>query len=196
MTLWFKQRFHILIGLASILIIAQLLDTLTGGSLINLGIIPREVRGLIGIPFSPFLHGSWAHLFSNLPALLVLSALLMTHSIRYYVLASLFIIFTEGTLVWLFGRTVIHVGASGWVFGLWGLLLANAYFLRRAKDLFFAILVIIYYGGIAFGLLPQQEYISTEGHIFGAISGVAFSWFSKKWLITSHSLKNQNTNIP
>ncbi|CDG19666.1 putative Similar to membrane protein [Xenorhabdus poinarii G6] len=186
MAIWFKQRFHILIGLVSILIIVQLLNTFTGGSLIHLGIIPRHVRGLIGIPLSPFLHGSWEHLFSNLPALLVLSALLMTHSIRYYVIASLFIIFTEGILVWLFGRPAIHVGASGWIFGLWGLLLANAYFLRRAKDLFFAILVIIYYGGIIFGLLPWQEYISTEGHIFGAISGAVFSWFTKKWLITSH----------
>ncbi len=45
----------------------------------------------------------------------------MTHSIRYYVLTSLFIIFTEGILVWLFGRPAIHVGASGWIFGLWGL---------------------------------------------------------------------------
>ncbi|WP_445494126.1 rhomboid family intramembrane serine protease [Photorhabdus sp. SF281] len=181
-----KQHFHILIGLAVILIVTQLLDTLTGGALSNFGIIPRYAQGLMGIPLSPFLHGDWAHLFSNLPALLVLSALLMTHSIRYYVLASLFIIFVEGTLVWLFGRTAIHIGASGWIFGLWGLLLANAFFLRRAKDFFFAILVFVYYGGIVFGLLPWQEDISTEGHIFGAISGLIFSWLSKKWIMTGH----------
>lgn len=181
-----KQRFRMLIGLAVILIIIQLFDTLTGGALSNLGIIPRYSRGLIGIPLSPFLHGDWGHLFSNLPALLVLSALLMAHSIRYYVIASLFIIFVGGTLVWLFGRTAIHIGASGWIFGLWGLLLANAFFLRRVKDFFFAILVFVYYGGIVFGLLPWQEDISTEGHIFGAISGLVFSWLSKRWVITSH----------
>ncbi|WP_350304469.1 rhomboid family intramembrane serine protease [Photorhabdus viridis] len=181
-----KQHFHILIGLAVILIGTQLLNTLTGGALSNFGIIPRYAQGLMGIPLSPFLHGDWEHLFSNLPALLVLSALLMTHSIRYYVLASLFIIFMEGTLVWLFGRTAIHIGASGWIFGLWGLLLANAFFLRRVKDFFFAILVFVYYGGIVFGLLPWQEDISTEGHIFGVISGLIFSWLSKKWIITGH----------
>ncbi|MGV8002903.1 rhomboid family intramembrane serine protease [Photorhabdus temperata subsp. temperata] len=184
MKIGLKQHLRILIGLAVILIITQLLDTLTGSALSNFGIIPRYAQGLIGIPLSPFLHGNWEHLFSNLPVLLVLSALLMTHSIRYYVLASLFIIFTEGTLVWLFGRTAIHIGASGWIFGLWGLLLANAFFLRRAKDFFFAILVFVYYGGIVFGLLPWQEDISTEGHIFGAISGLIFSWLSKKWVIT------------
>ncbi|WP_340619976.1 rhomboid family intramembrane serine protease [Xenorhabdus siamensis] len=183
MKIWLQQRFHILIWLVLLLVLIQIIDTLTGGTLNNFGIIPRYIQGLIGIPFSPFLHSSWAHLFSNLPVLLVLSALLTTHSIRYYILASLFIIFTEGTLVWLFGRMAIHIGASGWIFGLWGLLLANAYFLRRAKDFFFSILVIIYYGGIAFGLLPLQENISTEGHIFGAISGIIFSWLSRKWLI-------------
>lgn len=186
MKIGLKQHLRILIGLAVILIITQLLDTLTGSALSNFGIIPRYAQGLIGIPLSPFLHGNWEHLFSNLPVLLVLSALLMTHSIRYYVLASLFILFTEGTLVWLFGRTAIHIGASGWIFGLWGLLLANAFFLRRAKDFFFAILVFVYYGGIVFGLLPWQEDISTEGHIFGAISGLIFSWLSKKWVITGH----------
>ncbi|OTA19048.1 rhomboid family intramembrane serine protease [Xenorhabdus beddingii] len=185
MTVWFKQRLYILIGLASILIIIQLINTLTGYALNNFGIIPRYAQGLIGIPLSPFLHGSWLHLFSNLPVLLVLSALLMTHSIRYYVLASLFVIFLEGTLVWLFGRTAMHVGASGWIFGLWGLLLANAYFLRRGKDLFFAILVVLYYGGAALGLFPWQQGISTEGHIFGAIAGLVFSWLTKKWIITA-----------
>ncbi|CDH00454.1 Similar to putative membrane protein (fragment) [Xenorhabdus bovienii str. feltiae Moldova] len=113
MKLWLKKRLSILIGLTAILIFVHLISTLTGSALNHFGIIPRYFQGLIGIPLSPFLHGSWKHLFSNLPALLMLSTLLMTHSIRYYVLASLFIIFMEGTLVWLFGRTSIHIGASG-----------------------------------------------------------------------------------
>ncbi|MCG3470301.1 rhomboid family intramembrane serine protease [Xenorhabdus bovienii] len=185
MKLWLKKRLSILIGLTAILIFVHLISTLTGSALNHFGIIPRYFQGLIGIPLSPFLHGSWKHLFSNLPALLMLSTLLVTHSIRYYVLASLFIIFMEGTLVWLFGRTSIHIGASGWIFGLWGLLLANAFFQRRAKDFFFAILVFVYYGGIVFGLLPWQEDVSTEGHIFGAIAGLVFSWLTKKWIITN-----------
>ncbi len=39
---------------------------------------------------------------------------------------------------------------------------------------------------IVFGLLPWQENISTEGYIFGAISGLVFSWLSKIWVIKRH----------
>ncbi|MDX7991762.1 rhomboid family intramembrane serine protease [Xenorhabdus littoralis] len=188
MTVWLKQRLYILANLTLMLITIQLINSFTGYALNKFGIIPLHVQGLIGIPLSPFLHGSWMHLFNNLPALLVLSALLMTHSVRYYVLASLFIIFVEGVLVWLFGRHYMHIGASGWICGLWGLLLANAYFLRRAKDFFFAVLVLIYYGWIVFGLFPLQSGISTEGHIFGAIAGLVFSWLTKKWSTKNRQL--------
>ncbi|MCT8346913.1 rhomboid family intramembrane serine protease [Photorhabdus temperata] len=64
--------------------------------------------------------------------------------------------------------------------------MVNAFFLRRAKDFFFAILVFVYCGGIVTGLLPWQEDISTEGHIFGVISGLIFSWLLKKWVIMSY----------
>nr|WP_244170844.1 rhomboid family intramembrane serine protease [Xenorhabdus miraniensis] len=37
---------------------------------------------------------------------------------------------------------------------------------------------------MVFGLLPWQQGISTEGHIFGTIAGVVFSWLTKKWSIT------------
>ena len=39
----------------------------------NLGIKPRTVEGLIGIPLSPFLHANWGHLISNTVPLLILT---------------------------------------------------------------------------------------------------------------------------
>lgn len=105
------------------LMAVQLLTTLTGGGLTALGIEPRTVNGLFGIFLAPFIHSSWGHLFSNLPPLLILSVLLMIPSVKHYIKASLFIIIVGGLLVWLFGRTAVHVGASGWIFGLWALLI-------------------------------------------------------------------------
>ncbi|WP_099113079.1 rhomboid family intramembrane serine protease [Xenorhabdus miraniensis] len=58
----------------------------------------------------------------------------------------------------------------------------------RHDNLYFYLVVFqvlhIFYQGIVFGLLPWQQGISTEGHIFGTIAGVVFSWLTKKWSIT------------
>lgn len=180
MKLWLNPRIKLLIILVGLLMVIQLVNSLTGGGLIHLGIIPRTINGLIGIPLAPFIHGSWGHLLSNLPPLIILSALLLHRAIKEYIQASLFIIITCGLAVWLIGRDAIHVGASGWIFGLWGLLIAQGFFRRRLSDIIIALLVLFYFGAMAAGLLPVHQYISTESHITGALSGVLYAWLLKK----------------
>ncbi|NIH18776.1 rhomboid family intramembrane serine protease [Morganella morganii] len=158
------------------LIAVQLLTTLTGGGLTALGIEPRTVNGLFGIFFAPFIHSSWGHLFSNLPPLVILSVLLMIPSVKHYIKASLFIIIVGGLLVWLFGRTAVHVGASGWLFGLWALLIYQGIFRRKPLDIIIGIVVLIYYGGMISGLFPGQQFVSVESHLSGAVAGVLFGW--------------------
>lgn len=152
------------------------LTTLTGGGLTALGIEPRTVNGLFGIFLAPFIHSSWGHLFSNLPPLLILSVLLMIPSVKHYIKASLFIIIVGGLLVWLFGRTAVHVGASGWIFGLWALLIYQGIFRRKPLDIIIGIVVLIYYGGMISGLFPGQQFVSVESHLSGAAAGVLFGW--------------------
>ncbi|EPF5869717.1 rhomboid family intramembrane serine protease [Morganella morganii] len=158
------------------LIAVQLLTTLTGGGLTALGIEPRTVNGLFGIFFAPFIHSSWGHLFSNLPPLVILSVLLMIPSVKHYIKASLFIIIVGGLLVWLFGRTAVHVGASGWIFGLWALLIYQGIFRCKPLDIIIGIVVLIYYGGMISGLFPGQQFVSVESHLSGAVAGVLFGW--------------------
>nr|WP_268991418.1 rhomboid family intramembrane serine protease [Limnobaculum eriocheiris] len=173
-------------GLITIILVSlQLVNTLTGGFLNHFGILPRSAQGLFGILFSPFLHRDWEHLLSNLPILLILSGLLLTYSVRYYISASTFIILFGGLLVWIFARSAIHIGASGWIFGLWMLLLANAFTRRRVLDFIYAILILLYYGGLASGLLPGDPDISTEGHIAGAVAGLCFALLTRKFTPTN-----------
>ena len=40
-------------------------NSLLGGALLSLGVIPRTTVGLRGILFAPFLHGSLNHLVAN-----------------------------------------------------------------------------------------------------------------------------------
>ena len=82
------------------------------------------------------------------------------------------IIGVGGALVWLFARPGDHIGASGWIFGLWSLVIALAWFDRSPRNITIALAVLFFYGGMVFGVLPTQGYISFESHLFGAIAGV------------------------
>ena len=163
-------RVQLLLGIAALMLAVQLINSLSGYSLNIWGVIPRRMESLPGIVFAPWLHGSWMHLLSNLSGLLVLGLLALLESRRDFIQASLFIILCSGLLVWLFGREGIHVGASGWLFGLWALLLARAWFRSSWLDLLMAVLVFFLHGGWVFGLLPQQG-VSFEYHLAGALCG-------------------------
>ncbi|WP_109398993.1 rhomboid family intramembrane serine protease [Proteus sp. TJ1640] len=177
---WFKKRLSFLGGLTIILVLLQLINSLFSISLLQWGIIPRTGEGLMGIFIAPFIHGSWSHLFSNLLPFLILSFLSMTQSLREYVLSSIFIIIVSGLLVWIFGRSAIHVGASGWIFGLWSLLIAHAFTRRKIIDIVIALFVLFYYGSMAYGLIPGQLGVSTESHIAGVVAGLLYAWCARK----------------
>lgn len=157
------------------MLVAHFLNMFSGYSLNALGLQPRSIQGLPGIALSPFLHGSIGHLVSNAFPFAVLSALILISGMGRYATVSLLVIVICGLLVWTFGRDANHVGASGWVFGLWGYLIAQAWFCRSLKSLVIALLVLALYGGMVFGFLPRQG-VSFESHIFGAVAGWVTAW--------------------
>jgi membrane associated rhomboid family serine protease len=142
------------------------------------GLVPRTLGGLVGIATMPLLHGSWSHLFGNSIPLVVLLCLLAgsrTNSLGTVVGISLL----GASLLWLFGRPHIHIGASGLVYGLVAFLLAAGFFERRPVSIVIALVVGFLYGGtLLFGVLPTAgATVSWDGHLFGAIAGgvVAFA---------------------
>lgn len=148
------------------------LDVALNGQLQGFGIRPRQTQSLPCILVSPFIHGSWMHLFNNIAGFIIFAGLALLKSRRFFIYSSVFIVVFGGLLVWLFARSASHIGASGWIFGLWALCIANAYFHRSLVNFCIAVFVILIYGGMAVGLLPTSAAISFEGHIFGAASGV------------------------
>ncbi|WP_460133670.1 rhomboid family intramembrane serine protease [Pseudomonas sp. S1_E04] len=164
------KGFKIIAGLALFMVALQLLNAMTGYSLVAFGLIPRTMHGLPGILTSPFLHASFAHLSANLVAFLVLGTLVIMEGVNRFVAVSVITILLGGSLVWLFGFAGIHVGASGWVFGLWAYLLSRAWFHRSWSNLLTACVVALLYGGLIVGFLPRQG-VSFEGHLFGAFAG-------------------------
>ncbi|MEW6462652.1 rhomboid family intramembrane serine protease [Pseudomonas khazarica] len=168
-----------LLLISGAMLLLQLANSALGGALNVWGLVPRHVEALPGILFAPWLHGSWAHLLSNLSGLLVLGSLVLLRSRRDFLFSSAFIIIGSGLLVWVFGRTGLHIGASGWLFGFWGLLLARAWFERSLLDLLLAVLVFFLYGGWFFGLLPRAG-VSFEYHLAGAFCGVCYAALSRR----------------
>ena len=74
--------------------------------------------------------------------------------------------------VWIFGRDAYHIGASGLVFGYFGFLVAVGIYEKSLSSLTIASFAVFYYGGLIYGVLPTESFISWEAHLFGLMAGV------------------------
>ncbi len=168
------SRFKVLALFIAVLWVIQVLNWTVGYRLnLAFGLIPRQITGLDGIFGMPLLHASFPHLISNTPPLILMGALLAATATRALLVLNAVIIALGGALVWLFGNTAIHIGASGLVFGWFGFLVARGLVDRSPVTLAVAMVVGVLYGSILWGVLPGQPGISWEAHLFGAIAGVA-----------------------
>ncbi|QTR51120.1 rhomboid family intramembrane serine protease [Candidatus Thiothrix anitrata] len=136
------------------------------------GLVPRDFGGLLGVVTMPFLHGSFTHLLNNSVPLAVLLTLL-AGSRADSRLAVLVVAILGGVLLWLFGRgNAIHIGASGLVFGLAVFLIVSGIRERRFVPLLVSGFVVFTYGTtLLAGILPWQQGVSWDGHLFGGIAG-------------------------
>jgi len=151
---------------------AVFLLSLVFPSIDSLGVVPRTLVGLVGIPAMPFLHANFHHLLSNTAPLLVLLALLAGSSARSWEIV-IEVVLLGGLLLWVFGRPATHIGASGLIFGLVVFLMVSGILEKRMVPLAIAILVGFLYGGsLASGILPWVgRQVSWDGHLCGAIAG-------------------------
>jgi membrane associated rhomboid family serine protease len=169
-----------LMAICAVMIGAHIVNLVTHGSLYQYGLYPRQLDSLWGIFAAPFLHSNLGHLLNNLLGLVIFSGLLFVHSLRRYLWSSVFIITLTGLLVWSFGRNAMHIGASGWIFGLWSLCIATAWFDRKLINIFIALVVVFLYGGMLFGVLPGDPRVSYESHLFGVLAGVLCAFIQAK----------------
>lgn len=152
----------------------------SGSSLRSLGVYPREWDGFIGIFTSPLVHGSWEHLISNSIPLFVTTTLIHFFYKRV-ALSSFFLIYIiTGFSVWLFGRSVYHIGASGVVYGLISFIFWSGVFRRNLKSIVLALIVIILYSGYLGGIVPNKEGISWESHLLGGLVGIVIAFVLKE----------------
>jgi membrane associated rhomboid family serine protease len=172
-----KTQGNILVSAVVLLWAIELANALLDQRLNGFGIRPRSITGLQGILFAPFLHGSWWHLISNTVPLVVLSALIMAKDRGEWIAVTVLAAIVSGLGTWLFGGAdTVHIGASGVVFGYFGFLVTRAYFDRSVGSIATALLVLMLFGGMIWGILPVRVGISWEGHLFGLLGGVSAAW--------------------
>lgn len=162
-------------GLAGLLWVIEIVDWLLFKNYLPqfFGVQPRSIRGLLGIASAPFLHGDFAHLFANTLPLVTLGWLVMLRGRGEWILVSIITALCSGLGTWLFGASnSTHIGASGVIFGYFGFLLLRGYFERSFTAIAFSLLVAFLYGGIIFGVLPTDQTISWQGHLFGFLGGI------------------------
>jgi membrane associated rhomboid family serine protease len=183
-----KTQATILGSLVALAWFIELLDwAFFRGALDSLGIIPRTLIGLRGIVFAPLLHANFAHLAANTVPFLLLGWLVMAQRRGLFAAVSLVVALIAGVGTWLFGQGhTVHIGASGLVFGYFGFLLLWAYYRRSLGTILLAALLLLFYGSLLWGILPQGNGISWQGHLFGLIGGgVAAYLFSEEWIVES-----------
>ncbi len=151
---------------------------LTGRDLVQQGIRPRSLSGLDGVFFAPFLHTSWSHLVSNTVPFVVLGAVLAVERAARFGSVFLLTAVGSGLGTWIIAPSnTVHAGASGVVFGLLGYLLVRGVFDRKAKSIAIGVAVLLFYGGLVWGVLPTNPRVSWQGHLFGFISGIVVAYF-------------------
>ena len=167
------RPFVIVALVAAVMWAVELIDLLPKTNFDQWGIRPRTAEGLVGIVTAPFLHNGLGHLISNTIPFLILGGLIAVSGVTRYLQVTGTVAVIAGAGTWLVGPTnTDHIGASGLVFGYLTYLMARGLFERKLAYLFVGLVVLFLYGGVLWGLLPRPG-ISWQGHLFGALGGVA-----------------------
>ena len=148
--------------------------------LTTFGVYPRTLEGLRGVFFSPFLHGSLDHLYSNtIPAFLLIAALRYFYRDNFWQVV-LYGIFFSGILTWIIARESYHIGASGLIYVLVSFIFFKGIRSQYYRLVSLSLVIIMVYGGMIWYVFPDiEEGISWEGHLAGLITGLVMALIFK-----------------
>lgn len=153
------------------------LDQLSGNALDTYGIHARDVDGLPEIFTAPLLHAGWDHLAGNSVPFFALGLLVLLSGLARWVVSTLVSVVSSGLTAWLLTPAgTIVLGASGLIFGWLTYLLVRGIWSRRPGQVALAVVILLVYGGLLWGVLPGAAGVSWQAHLGGAIGGVLAAW--------------------
>jgi membrane associated rhomboid family serine protease len=167
------RGFALVAGMAAVMWVVEIADQVADGRLDSHGIEPRDVDGLDGVVFAPFLHAGWDHLIGNTIPFLLLGFAIALGGIARVATVTLIVAVVGGLGTWLVApANTVHIGASGIVFGYAAYLVARGIYSRSPVQIALGVLVLAVWGTTLLRGLVPEDGISWQGHLFGAIGGV------------------------
>ena len=141
------------------------------------GVFPREIIGLRGILFAPFIHNDFTHLLNNSIPILVLGSLCVFFYKNLSFEIFMWLFFISGILLWGIGRPNYHIGASGIIYALATFLFTSGVIKKDTRLAALSLIIAFLYGSLIWGIFPSKVNISWEGHLSGLISGLIVAIF-------------------
>jgi membrane associated rhomboid family serine protease len=165
-------------GMAALMWLVEVVDQVAGGRLDRNGIEPRELDGLDGIAWAPFLHDGFDHLIGNTIPFLLLGFAIALGGVARVILVTAIVAVVGGLGTWLIApANTVHIGASGIVFGYAAYLVARGLFSRSVAQIVLGVVVLVVWGATLLQGLVPEDGISWQGHLFGAVGGVLAARF-------------------
>jgi membrane associated rhomboid family serine protease len=163
----------LILGLLALMWFLEFYDQSTRNSLDRFGIHARQLIGLPEIFTAPFLHGSFEHLSGNSLPFLVFGFIVALGGFTRWLKASLICVIASGLAAWLLTPPgTIVLGASGLIMGWLTYIITRGFFDRRPGRIILGLVVLFFYGGLIWGVLPSAPGVSWQAHLGGAIGGV------------------------
>lgn len=146
------------------------------------GVVSWSFTGLRGVLFSPFLHGSFNHLWSNTVGLLPLLIITFIFYRRYAFKVLIYGSLLSGLILWVMpslsyfktGVALCHIGASGVIYMLVSFLFFGGWFSGKFLSLILSVVIALVYYTLLMGVFPNDtlaDNISWQGHLSGVIAG-------------------------
>ena len=79
-----------------------------------------------------------------------------------------------------------YLGASGLIMGYFGFLVARGLLERTLVSLAIAAAIGFYYGGLVWQVIPRDEHVSWQTHLFGLLSGLVCAWLVARKRRSAH----------
>jgi membrane associated rhomboid family serine protease len=185
-SLHLKRSFTIVAAFTIALWLIKIVEVLTGTNLYKYGIQPGQLSGLAGVLWAPLIHSSFSHLFANTAPLLILGTALLYGYPKSAIIVVPALYIGTGLGVWFFARQFYHIGASGLTFGFMFFVFTIGAIRWDRRAIALSMVVFLLYGGMIWGIFPNEPGISYESHFFGAMIGI----------ILAILLRNYDPNLP